>query len=186
VSISVRTRALAATITALTAALVLAAGPANAAAPARGSADASAEACWLDADTGRLQCFDSEADLDAAVLAQTGSALVEVKAAPDATARAAFGARASYVAIRVYDGASYGGASTTVSTTNAALCTTGPGLSANFLASWNDRVSSWHTYLSCTTRVYVDAGQTGTYHGYVVDAPALGAVDNRGTSYSII
>jgi hypothetical protein len=190
-SVSAGIRTAAATLAAITSALLLASGPANAAvASARGSADASAdtlaEACWLNADDGRLQCFADDAELEQAMLSQTGAPLVELVAAPPSATPTETVARANYVFLRIYDGGTYSGSSTTLTTANSAICTTGPGPSGTFPTGWNDRVSSYHSYLSCTTRVYVNAGQSGTYYGYSIDAPGLGIVDNLGSSYSSI
>jgi hypothetical protein len=177
-----RFRALAAFLAVTTGALLLVGGPAQAAAGS--GKDALDDVCWINADTDVVQCFADEAAFQDAVAEQTGTVLVEEGS--DLASRASAGILATYVLARLYENPSYGGASTTVTSTNSAICSAGGGVAGNFLAGWNDRVSSFHSYFSCVTRIYLHAGQSGTWFGYAIDASSVGALDNVSSSYKLI
>ena len=176
-----RIRALAAFFAVTTGALLFAGGPTQA---ATASDDAGDDVCWINADTDVTQCFDDEAAFEDAVLEQTGTVLVEEGS--ELASRGGAGILTTYVLARVYENASYGGASTTITSTNSAICSAGSGVIGNFPALWNDRVSSFHSYFSCATRIYVNTGQSGSWFGYSIDAPGVGALDNQSSSYKLI
>jgi hypothetical protein len=179
-SISTRSRALAAFFAVTTGALLLLAGPAQAAASDKGSGDA----CWANADTGITQCFADEAALSDAVTEQTGTVLVEEDSAY--ASRGGASVLATFVLARLYENASYLGASTIVTSSSSTICSAGAGVLGNFPAAWNDRISSFHSYFSCSTRIYVNVSQGGTWFGYSIDAPGVGALDNVSSSYKLI
>lgn len=174
-SVQTRIRALAAIFAVTTGALVLIATPAQAASSGR-----SDDACWINADTGVTRCFVDDDTLQDAVAA-SGAVLVEEGTA----ARLPAGILATYVLARLYDGTSYTGASATVTSSNSAICTTGPGVTGN-LPSFNDRTSSFHSYLGCVTRLFANNGQSGAWYGYATDAPTVGGLDNLASSFSIV
>ncbi len=179
-SSTTRIRALAAFIAVTTGALFFAGGPAQAASPTR--ADVGDDVCWANADDGRFQCFPDEAAFAEAVAEQTGTVLVDPSSR--LTSRPAAGVLATYTLARFYEDASYLGSSVAVTSTNSALCSTGS-ISGNFSVLWNDRVSSFRSYHSCSTRVYEDAGQAGTWFGYSVNAPGVGALNDEASSYRV-
>jgi hypothetical protein len=181
-SISTRSRALAAFIAVTTGALLLVAGPTQAATAS--DKNAGNDVCWINADTGVSQCFDDEAAFEAAVTEQTGTVLVEEGSAY--ASRGSAGILATFVLARLYENASYLGSSTTVTSTSSTICSAGIGVLGNFPAAWNDRISSFHSYFSCSTRIYVNVAQGGTWFGYSIDAPGVGALDNVSSSYKLI
>jgi len=177
-----RIRALAAFIAVTTGALLLMAGPAQAATASDDKAD---EVCWLDSDTGISRCFADKAAFQDAVVEQSGAALVESESAPPD--RSAFAPATVYSAFQFWDGASYTSATYVITTTNSAICTSGSGITGNSMpAGWNDRMSSFKTYLSCVTRVYEDVSLGGGFYGYATNAPSLGALNNEVSSYRLI
>jgi hypothetical protein len=175
-----RIRVLAASIAVTTGALLLAAGPAHGAGADR--ADSPGGVCWSASATAAVQCFADDASLAEAVREQTGTVLVEE--GPGSASRSA-GLLATYVLARLYEHASYGGAAYLVTSTSSATCTTGPGLSANLPAAWSDRISSFRSYFSCTTRLAANAGQGGATYGYFVDAASVGALNDQASSYRV-
>ncbi len=174
-----RIRAFAAILAVTTGALLITAGPAQATGSAHaGSGD---EACWLNADTSIVQCFDGEDAMAEAIVEQTDTVFADPEAGY--ASRSSAGVLTTYLLVRFYANPSYLGDSFTVTSTNGAICTTGPGYDNNFNATWNNRVSSFKSYNSCSTRVYEDPAQAGAWFGYSVNAPGLGALDNAGSSY---
>jgi hypothetical protein len=183
-SSTIRIRALAAIFAVTTGALLFAGGPTQAAPTSdKGAGD---DVCWINADidTDSVQCFADEAAFADAVFEQTGTVLVEEGS--DLASRGGVGILTTYVLARLYENASYGGSSTTVTSTNSAICSAGAGVLGNFSAGWNDRISSFHSYFSCSTRIYLNVGQGGTWFGYSIDAPGVGALDNVSSSYKLI
>jgi hypothetical protein len=180
-SSTTRNRALAAFIAVTTGVLLLVASPAQAAT----APDKTDEVCWLDSDTGITQCFADEAAFEDAVFEQTGAALVESESA--SASRSAAGILTVYVAARFWDGTSYTSTQIAITTTNSAICTSGSGITGNTMPlGWNDRVSSFKTFLSCVTRIYEDVTLGGAFYGYATDAPSLAGLNNAGSSYRLI
>jgi hypothetical protein len=174
-STPIRNRALAAFFAVTTGALVLIAAPAQAA-----PGGDPVQSCWLDSDTGIVRCFDDEAALTDAVAA-TGHVLVEERSA--LSARQPAGVLASFVIARFYDGGGYVGATWVVSSSSSTICTSGS-VSGDFVG-FNDRVSSFHSYFGCVTRIYQNTGGGGSFFGYVADAASVAPLDNQASSYNI-
>lgn len=174
-SIRIRTRALAAFIAVTTGALVLLAAPAQAAPGGN-----PVQSCWLDSDTGVVRCFANEEALEAAVAA-TGHVLVEEGSA--LAARQPAGVLAMFTIARFYDGASYGGATFVVSNMSSTVCASGS--VSGDLPSFNDKVSSFHSYFGCSTKIFQNTGGGGSSFGYAVDAASVGALDNLASSFTI-
>jgi hypothetical protein len=174
-STRIRTRALAAFFAVTTGALVLIAGPAQAE-----SKENPAEACWLNADSGVVRCFADEEALQDAV-ATSGRVLIEEDSA--VAARSDADLRASYVIARFYDGGSYSGATFVVSVGSSTACASGT-VSGDLLA-FNDKVSSFHSYFGCTTRIFQHTGGGGSFFGYISDAASVAPLNNQASSYSI-
>jgi hypothetical protein len=181
-SSTTRNRALAAFIAVTTGALLFVTSPAQA---ATASDKDAGDICWLDSDTDITQCFANEAELEAAVVEQTGAALVESESVP--SSRLTFAPAAIYSLIRFWDGGSYTSTSLLITTSNSAICTTGSGFISNSMViGWNDRVSSFQTYLSCVTRVYEDVNLGGDFYGYATNAPSLSGLNNQVSSYRLV
>ncbi len=180
-SSTIRFRAFAAFFAVTTGALLLAGGPTQAApsAPADSGRD---DVCWANADTGKVQCFPNEAAFRDAVAEQTGTVLDDPESGSASGASAAL--LTTYTLARFYEDANYLGATLSVTSLNSATCATGS-VAANFSATWNDRVSSFRSYLSCTTRIFEDPGQAGTWFGYSVNAPGVGALNDEASSYRV-
>jgi hypothetical protein len=177
-STRIRTRALAAIFAVTTGALALIAAPAQA------DTKDTSEACWLDLGTGVTRCFDDEAALEGAV-ADSGSVLVEEDSAEAAslTADRSAGLRAAYVIARLYDGASYTGGTFVITNPSSTICASSS-VSGN-LPTFNDRVSSFHSYLGCSTRIYEHNGSGGAAFGWFANAATVGALDNRASSFNV-
>jgi hypothetical protein len=174
-STRIRTRALAAFIAVTTGALVLIAAPAQAA-----TRDKPGQSCWLDTGTGITRCFDDEAALEDAVAA-AGRVLVEEDSKLLASRPA--GLLASFVLTRFYDGTSY--TSSTFVITNPSSTACASSIITGDLPSFNDRVSSYHSYFGCTTKIYANNGGGGSAFGWFVDAASVGALDNLASSFNI-
>jgi hypothetical protein len=173
-STRIRTRALAAFFAVTTGALLLVGAPAQAA-----SKD-SPDACWLNADSGVVRCFSDEEALHAAVV-KSGSILIEEDSA--LAARPPAGLRASFVIARFYDGGSYTGGTFVVSVGSSTACASGT--VSGDLSAFNDKVSSFHSYYGCTTRIFQNSGGGGSFFGYIADAASVAPLDNQASSYSI-
>lgn len=171
----IRTRVLAAIIAVTTGALVLIAGPAQAAPHGK-----PGEACWLDSGTGITRCFADEAALEDAVAA-SGRVLVEEDSS--FAARQPAGVLASFVIARFYDGSSYTSSTFVITNPSSTVCASSSVLGN--LPAFNDRVSSFHSYFGCTTRIYENNGQGGAGFGWFADAATVGALDNLASSYNI-
>ncbi len=172
-STRIRTRALAAFIAVTTGALVLLAGPAQAT-----TRDKPGQSCWLDSGTGITRCFADEAALEDAV-ADSGRVLVE----EGSTARLAAGVLASFVIARLYDGASYTSSTFVITNPSSTICASSS--VSGELPAYNDRVSSYHSYFGCSTKIYANNGGGGASFGWFVDAASVGALDNLASSYNI-
>jgi hypothetical protein len=181
-SSTIRIRALAAIIAVTTGALLITAGPAQAGSMPK-SDSGGGDVCWSTPETAILQCFDDESALADAVFEQTGTVLVEEGS--DVASRSSAGLLATYVLARLYENASYGGSAYLVTSGSSATCTTGSGLSANLPGAWNDRVSSFRSYYSCSTRIWENSGQSGAWFGYSVNAPGVGALNDEASSYRV-
>lgn len=174
--LNTRNRARVALTSAVLVVLTLSASPAHAAAR-----DSSPDACWLNADTGVVQCFDDAAALDAAVLAQTGGQLVR-ETSP--FARPA-GVLATYVMAELFVNSSYGGAAHVVSSTSSTICTTGAGKTGNLIGIYDNTVSSLKTYIGCQVRLYENAGLTGSSFGPVTTTSLLTGFNDRASSFRV-
>lgn len=181
-SSTTRLRALAALFAVTTGALLIAGSPAQAAASARADSGRS-EVCWSAPGSTAVQCFTDDAALAAAVFEQTGTVLV-VEGSGFAL-RLQAGVLATYVLARLYEDASYGGTAFVVSSSSSATCTTGGGTQANLPAAWIDRISSFRSYFSCTTRLAENFAQGGNLYGYFVNAASVGVLNDEASSYRV-
>jgi len=147
-------------ISALVASIAVAA-PANAA-PA-------VEACVLNADTGAYSCSTTEA-----------SALSKTTAATPQAAAVTY-----YTIGRFYDGANYTGSSLTIVSNYSTGCV-GRSYHNDMPSGWNDRVSSWHGYLSCHFRMFQNIGLGGATYGPYADVAVMSSLDNQASSWSAL
>ncbi|MEO8261836.1 MAG: hypothetical protein ABI566_04635 [Pseudolysinimonas sp.] len=174
--LNTRNRARAALTSTLLVVLTLTASPAYGA-----DRDSAPDACWLNADTSVVQCFDDSTALDAAVLAQTGGKLVRLASASEKPA----GVLAIFTMAEFYINASYGGSFYTVSSSSSTICTTGIGQNGNLTGIFNNSVSSLKTYIGCQAKLYDGAGLTGATYGPVTTTPGVGAFNDRASSFRV-
>lgn len=126
------------------------------------------ESCWLDSTTDVTRCFADDDARDAAI------------ASVSSAARGA-AALATYPLVRIYADAGYTGANLII--TGGSPCTTTQ--SGNLSAAWNDRVSSFQSTTGCTTRLAENTGQGGTLYGPYSSSSALGAFNDRASSWQV-
>lgn len=150
------------------------AGPAYA-----GDAKAAA-ACVINVDTGTTQCYGSAAEMEGAVLAQTGAVLVR----SDSAAALPSGVRAAYVIADLFTGVSYTGTATSVVSSNSSICASGA-VSGNLPAAISNTTSSFKSYLGCTTTLYDLFNQMGPTYGPATVAASLGVMNDRASSYTV-
>jgi len=141
----------------------------------------SGDVCWVNADTGYSACYANETALHAAVLKQTGTVLVEEGSV---AARGEVVALASYIVARLYDGASYTGTSMIVSSGSSTICVSGSVQAATMPAGWDNRVSSYHSYYGCQTRIHEDTNYNGLSQT-AADDGSLGTLNNETSSYKV-
>jgi hypothetical protein len=150
-------------------------------------------ACWADLGTGLSLCVAQGVDLVAAVADEYGVYLtVPAGAIPDSAGSAgptqlfesrSADARATTAAVIsvIYDNASYGGASYSLS--SAGGC--GYGYASLVPLGWNDRASSYRSFAGCSTALFANTNYTGTSTGYAANAASLGGMNNQGSSWSV-
>lgn len=162
------------------------AGPAAAA-----TTEKPEEACWLNADTGALACYESDAALDTA-LAERGIALVESAASTGRAASVeargidvAVAAATYYYYARLYADSGYSGAVYYVGGSSSTPCR-GTTHSYVLEGAWNNRVSSYRGYLSCRVRLYDNANHTGASHGPAEAASSLGSFNDKASSFRLV
>lgn len=143
--------------------------------------DARPAVCWLDADTGDQQCFADDAEFEAAVAEQTGRVVVhedDMLAARGIDVVAA----ATYVIGEFYEGQYYLGVKYNITSSSSTVCASGS-KKGNFGSGPNNTISSYRAYFGCSGRVYDLPNQAGDSSSLVVNAPTLGSMDNRASSY---
>ncbi|MFF2053460.1 hypothetical protein ACFVU2_17800 [Leifsonia sp. NPDC058194] len=174
---------------ALAAALVVAPVAAGGAAAA---SEPAARSCSYDLATASLVCVDAGDDLDAAVLAEQHLVVTDPGAgspapAVDAASRAAVpaAARATYVQVKLYDDAGYGGAYFQI--TNSSACNGSTVYQFGPLSSvgWSGRVSSFASASGCTTKLWSGASYSGSSYGFASSASSLGSMNDQANSVSL-
>jgi hypothetical protein len=174
--------------------LGIGAGTASAVAPTASPVPATGYSCWYAADTGQSLCVPKGADVVAAVAKADGVKLV----LPDGVniggvLTSAARQNASLVATPltsvalsvIYDDASYGGSSYTISAASNATCAQGDSYGFPDLnpIGWYGRVSSYRSYSGCRTVVAAGTNYTGASYGYYVNAPSLGVMNDQAKSW---
>jgi hypothetical protein len=137
--------------------------------------------CWLDADTGITRCYDSRAELDAAL---GGSAAGQLSSAADTDITAGAVASVYTMAVLSVD-AGYGGSQLWITTASSGLCTSASAVSYTMPAGWNDQVSSFRSYGTCRTTLYHDVNLGGATYGPAASAATLGGMNDEASSYRI-
>ncbi len=177
---------------ALTVALLGTVAIATPASASTGSAPAASdEACWLNADTGALRCYDDEEAFGEAIEARgitlddSLKASSTAKSTTSGTATAAAAAATYYTLARFYADTGYTGAVTIITTTRSAMCD-GYSYTGNLSGSWNDRVSSFKAYDGCRARLYTNEYQDGTFFAAATSASSLGSMNDKASSYKIL
>lgn len=145
-------------------------------APAGAAGAAASGHCLQNVDTQRLDCYH---DFRAAMAAATGGQVADAPedagaldartiariaaAGEAASSNRAAGAKsaASNVLSIMYDEANYTG--DTVSLTSNVTCARGRTIDVNFVADWNNRVSSFRNVSDCASYYYLDAKQKGSF-----------------------
>lgn len=140
----------------------------------------SSGACWVDTDRGTTQCFAGVAEMQDAVLAQTGTVLVR----QDSAAARPAGVLATYVIADLFTNLSYGGSVTSITSSSSTICASSS-VSGNVPAAVNNTTSSFKSYLGCMTAIYDLTGQGGSSYGFAVNAPGVGAMNDRASSYTV-
>jgi hypothetical protein len=154
---------------------LLAAGPANAATI---SGPSAVRACSINVDTSEYRCYSSHS-------AMLGSLEAKGPLAEESESATPASVLTSYVLAVFYLDASYGGSSLTAYSSHSTLCTSNSYTLNSMPSGWNDDISSYLSYGTCKTKVYENINRGGSSYGAVADAPNLGAMNDRTSSYSI-
>lgn len=171
--------------------LTFAIAPAANAATTAPSTGESAQTCWFNTDNGVEQCFDSYADFKAAVEEQTGGPLLfagdQVSAQTPGRTVSPAATAATYVLATFYDNANYDSThgSVNITTTHSTLCQSYSYTGNTMPSGWNDRVSSFHSYGTCKTRLAWDINQGQPYSATAANIAQLGAMNDKASSYWI-
>ncbi|MGW9167220.1 hypothetical protein [Agromyces sp. NPDC055658] len=151
--------------------------------------------CWVQVDTNESLCVDEGVDLVAAVAKEKGVRIVAEDGAIiagkpyKASNVSAFdvGTQASYVVGILYDDVDYGGGSFVMSVTSSAGCTTGTAYGYTSLVGWgwNDRASSFHSYIGCKSAVFENTSYIGSQYGYYINASRFGVMNDKASSWRV-
>lgn len=183
----------------LTVGLLLTATPAFADSP---SASAAPGDCWSDLTNGHSICVPAGGDLAGAVKKQYDVDMVvesspgqstdlitgQTFATPTSLSAAKVTPAASYVLIKLYIDANYGGDVWAVSASGPCFNDGTPWGIADFGASspssgyWNNRTSSYQSFHNCTSTLFDNANYSGDSTGYAVNRASLGTMNDRANS----
>jgi len=150
------------------------------------------ESCWYAPDTGQGLCVKTGQDLVAAVAKQKGVHLVvpdgsvisgvKVDAAHEAAL--APNSAQSIAVSTIYDDASYGGSSYTMSVSSNCSANAW-GFTDIGPLGWYGRVSSFKSYSGCKTAVFSSTNYGGAIYGYQVNAGSLGPMNDQAKSWRV-
>lgn len=138
--------------------------------------------CGVFAGSNVTICVPHGGDLHAAVKAQTGRTIV-VGGTREA-AVAAVGPDSvltSYLLGRVYDDQNYGGSYYEFYGLGSGCTATASFEWADIGSAWYGRVSSFHSYSACKTKIYETTGFGGATYGYYADSSYVGNAMNDRT-----
>ena len=155
--------------------------PANAA-TTTGAADGGQD-CGVFIDTGVTVCVPDGADLHAAVAQQTGRTIVIGTAKTDAAAAASplSTQTTSYLLGRLYDDQNYGGSYEEFYGLNTG-CSPSAGFGwVDIGSSWYGRVSAFHSYSSCKTKIFEKTNYGGATYGFYAHSSYVGDAMNDRT-----
>ncbi|HWM32895.1 MAG TPA: hypothetical protein VNR36_01515 [Pseudolysinimonas sp.] len=138
--------------------------------------DEPSRVCWTAPESEGVTCFADEETWKDAVYEQTGRVVLE-------EGESARGLLATYVIARLYQDASYGGSVYAITSTSSTICSTGS-VQANLPAAWSDVVSSFRSYLGCTTTLYENTGQGGASISGT-NVTSLGSMNDKASSYRV-
>lgn len=127
-------------------------------------------------------CVPHGGDLHAAVRAQTGRIIViaGTRLAADAAAGPE-SVQTSYLLGRLYDDQNYGGSFEEFYGLGSG-CTSSNGFGwADIGSSWYGRVSSFHSYSSCRTKIFANTDYGGASYGFHADSSYVGSTLNDRT-----
>ena len=161
------------------------AAPANAA--TQSPAPTPGQNCWSEIDTGKTLCVPAGQDVAPAVKSTYG---ITIRYAGTKSTLATESSVTPFVTTVIgilYMDANYGGASWTVTETNTSSgCTGGNVFSFSDLGAqnptWNNRISSFHSYAGCRTTLYDTINYTGSTYGPATNGATLGVMNDAASS----
>ena len=166
------------------AAVLVNVAPAQAASVAPEKTDAPS--CWYDLDSAELQCYADDLARTGAIVAETGkSPVIGTTGRGALQTQGLVSTQAVYIVAQMYQSADYAGNSLVVSTSQSAMCTTYSWTVNTMPSFWNDAVGSFKSYGTCKTRLSEHNNQLGTRYGPGKNAPALGYMDDKTSSYVV-
>jgi len=156
------------------------AAPASASSP--NGTSGTNEDCGVFSGTNVTVCVPHGGDLHAAVKAQTGQTIViggtkaaaAAEASPDSV-------QTSYLLGRIYDDQNYGGSYYEFYGLGTGCTSTASFQWPDIGSAWYGRVSSFHSYSSCKTKIYETTNYGGASYGYVADSSYVGNAMNDRT-----
>jgi hypothetical protein len=140
------------------------------------------EDCGIFAGSNVTVCVPHGGDLHAAVKEQTGQTIVI--GGTRAAAPAAAGpdsVQTSYLLGRIYDDQNYGGSYYEFYGLGTGCTATASFQWPDIGSAWYGRVSSFHSYSACKTKIYETTGYGGASYGYYADSSYVGNAMNDRT-----
>ncbi len=177
----------------LSAVLTAGAVPAPGAQPTPGDQpSAGQEYCWLNGDSGSMQCFTSEAEMNTAMQQPALEATQEpqLKAAgsgSEPTPQLQTGSATSdqRVVGRFYRDAGYEGGYLIISRSGG--CSSGTHIAdLSGYPGWNDTVSSFIAGSGCRIGLYDDSDLSGSFYGHFRSSSYVGNLNDRASSARFI
>ncbi|HET8794804.1 MAG TPA: hypothetical protein VFM62_00330 [Arthrobacter sp.] len=177
----------------LTAGAAPASGAQTATQPTPGSQpDAGQEYCWLNGDSGTMQCFTSEAEMNTAMEQPTRETMQEpqLKAAspgPEPTPQLQMRSATAdqQVVGRFYRDAGYEGGYVVISRSGG--CSSGTHIAdLSGYPGWNDTVSSFVAGSGCRIGLYDDSDLSGSFYGHYRSSSYVGYLNDRASSARFI
>lgn len=136
------------------------ASPANAA--------SGEQTCYLNVDTGEYYCSEVE-----------NSGFGSVSAAQ-------LTASAVYTYAKLFEDSNYRGDILYITGSLAGGCGNGYSKTGNLPGDWNDRVSSYYSYLGCRVKLYQHTGLSGSSYGPYTYSSWVGSFNDEASSYALV
>lgn len=150
--------------------------------PADETPSAGQQYCWLNADSGAMQCFSSEAGMNTARQAATADrGVIQPKSGSTPQLQMGSAGAGQEVVGRFYRDAGFTGGYLLISRNGG--CSTGThtaDLSA--YPGWNDTVSSFIAGSGCRIGIYDNANLTGSFLGNYRSSNYVGSLNDRASS----